>query len=110
MNQAYRDEIDNIVKAIADAGMVSKLILFGSLARGDEQPDSDIDLCALTEITDRRPIDVAVALREKLIGIKAKPLDLLAFRAADFEERSRRRSTFEYVIDRDGVVLYDGTK
>ncbi|MDR1558387.1 MAG: nucleotidyltransferase domain-containing protein [Clostridiales bacterium] len=34
--------LNNVVKAIADTGMVSKIILFGSIARGEETPDSDM--------------------------------------------------------------------
>ena len=107
MNQIYRDEIDHVVEEIRNSGMVSKIILFGSLARGEDSADSDIDLCALTDITNRRTADITVELRRKLIGIKKLPLDLFTFRADDFKERAKSHSTFEHIIDSEGVVLYD---
>ncbi|MDR0857772.1 MAG: nucleotidyltransferase domain-containing protein, partial [Oscillospiraceae bacterium] len=88
MNAKVKEELDNIVKTLADTGMVSKIILFGSMARGDDTPDSDIDLCVLTPITDRRAHDVAVDLRMKLWGVKNMPLDLLAYPQDRFAEYS----------------------
>ena len=47
MTMTRKKELDAIVKAFADTGLVTKIILFGSFARGEEAPGSDIDLCAL---------------------------------------------------------------
>ena len=70
MTEKVRSELNTIVKTIADTGIVSKIILFGSFARGEETPDSDIDLCVLTPIKDRRPLDISIELRQKLWGVK----------------------------------------
>jgi predicted nucleotidyltransferase len=44
MNQAVKTELDKIVNTLAETGIVTKIILFGSYARGDETTDSDMDL------------------------------------------------------------------
>jgi predicted nucleotidyltransferase len=106
-NQAKID-LDAIIKTIADTGIVSKIILFGSMARGDETPNSDIDLCVLTPITDRRPIDIAIDLRKKLRNLKRKtPLDILAYNQDRFAEHASRSSSFANVINTEGVVVYE---
>ena len=106
MTAQIRNELDNIIKTIADTGLASKIILFGSLARGEESPDSDIDLCILTPITDRRPIDISIELRCKLFNVK-NPLDILTYNQDRFAEHATQQSSFANVINKEGVVVYE---
>jgi predicted nucleotidyltransferase len=107
VNTTHKNEIDAIVNAIADTGLVSKIILFGSLARGSEAAGSDIDLCALTSVTDRHPADITIDLRMKLYGIQTLPLDLFTYNQDDFLRHAKRPTSFEHEIAEHGVVLYE---
>ena len=107
MTDRLRHELDVIVKTIADTGMASKIILFGSAARGDDGPNSDIDLCILTPITDRRPIDINIDLRRKLRGTRKVPLDLITYNQDRFAEHASRRTSFAHLINTEGVVVYE---
>ena len=40
MTAQVKNELDAIIGTIADTGMASKIILFGSFAKGEEKPDS----------------------------------------------------------------------
>jgi predicted nucleotidyltransferase len=101
-----RNDLDNIIKTIVDTGVASKIILFGSLARGEENLDSDIDLCVLTPIIDRRPIDISIELRRKLFSVK-NSLDILTYNQDRFVEHAAQQTSFAYVIDKEGVVVYE---
>ena len=107
MNIALRNEIDTVVKTIADTGLVSKIILFGSLARGEETSVSDIDLCALTPIKDRHPTDITIDLRMKLYETQKFPLDLFTYNQDDFLHHAKRPTSFEHEIAKHGVILYE---
>ena len=107
MNTIHKNEIDAIVSAIADTGLVSKIILFGSLAHGNEATGSDIDLCALTPVTNRHPADITIDLRMKLYGIQTLPLDLFTYNQDDFLRHAQRPTSFEHEIAANGVVLYE---
>ena len=107
MNAAYQNEIDTVVRIIAETGLVSRVILFGSLARGEDTAGSDIDLCVLTPVKDRHSADVAVDLRMKLYGIQQLPLDLFAYNHDDFLLHAKRPTSLEYEIAEHGVILYD---
>ena len=107
MNSKYKNEIDAIVRAIADTGLVSRIILFGSLAQGKEAAESDIDLCALTPVTDRHPADITVDLRMKLYGIQTLPLDLFTYNQDDFLRHAERPTSFEHEIAENGVILFE---
>ena len=107
MTEQVQNELNIIIKTIADTGIVSKIILFGSFARGDETPDSDIDLCILTPIKDRRPLDISIELRQKLWGVKKMPLDLLTYNHERFDYQAARPRSFENIITMEGITVYE---
>jgi len=107
MNENIKAELDRIVSTIASTGLVTKVILFGSYAKGEETPDSDIDLCVLTPVKDRRPLDVGIELRVKLVDIQETALDLIPFNQDEFSARAKCPGTFQNDIMKHGVVLYE---
>ena len=107
MTEQVQNELNTIVKTIADTGMASKIILFGSMARGEVMPDSDIDLCVLTPITDRRPRDMKVELRMAILSVQKTPLDLLMYNQESFAEHASRPTSFEHKISTEGKILYE---
>ncbi|GBU20521.1 hypothetical protein R80B4_00399 [Fibrobacteres bacterium R8-0-B4] len=107
MNDKVKNELDRIVDTLADTGIVSRILLFGSYARGEETPDSDIDLCVITPVQDRRPIDITIDLRQKIYDLRETPLDLLTRTQEDFTYRAAYVGSLEHVIAREGVVLYE---
>jgi predicted nucleotidyltransferase len=107
MTAEVKQEIDTIVKVIADTGLVSKIILFGSMARGDDNPGSDIDLCVLTPVKDRRPLDMSINFRMAVRKLQKSPLDLITYNNERFLYQSERPRTFENIIKNEGVTLYE---
>ena len=107
MTEYIKNELNAIVKTMVDTGLVSKIILFGSFALGEETPDSDIDLCVLTTISNRRTRDIKVDLRMAILGIQKTPLDLLMYNHDTFAEHASRPTSFEHMINMQGKVLYE---
>jgi len=107
MDEKVKTELDNIVRVLADTGTVSKVFLFGSYARGEETPDSDIDLCVLTPEKVEDEFVLAGNLRQKLRGVKTMPLDLLAFNQDDFYTYYEFPASIQYEIAENGVLLYE---
>jgi predicted nucleotidyltransferase len=106
MDEKVKTELDNIVRALAATGTVSKIYLFGSYACGEETPDSDIDLCVLTPEKVEDNYEVAGNFRTKLRGIKTMPLDLLAYNHDEFYARAGSPASFQHEIAENGVLLY----
>ena len=107
MDKSVKDELDKIVNTLVETGIVTKVILFGSYARGEETPDSDIDLCVLTPVKNRRPIEFMSDFRLKLLGVKTMPLDLLAYNQDEFYTNAERPMSFHHDIVENGVLLYE---
>ena len=75
-----RDEILNTLKAhLAEltADGVCAIFLFGSIARGEDRPDSDVDL--LVELDPERNIGIFafLSLKQRLEDILGRPVDLV---------------------------------
>lgn len=65
--------------AILDAHGVRRASLFGSVARGDARPDSDVDI--LVELERGRTLLDLVALKRELEAVFGRPADVVTFNA-----------------------------
>ncbi|MGD0497391.1 MAG: nucleotidyltransferase domain-containing protein [Bryobacteraceae bacterium] len=102
MAQADRGEI---VERITRRFSPEKIILFGSRARGDARPDSDVDLLVLfQEVDDARAR--AVELYVALVGCGVAT-DILVSTTARFERYKNVVNTVYWPAAREGKVLYE---
>ena len=83
----------------------SKVILFGSQARGTAKADSDIDLCILNSGTSRK-LDVSRQVRRALHSEIKSPIDVLVYSPEEFASRARELKSIERVIAEEGIPLY----
>jgi len=99
------NNISNITQIIAYTLPNSKVIIFGSYARGTQNEHSDIDICVIVDDLKMRRIEACHLLRKSFIGKINVPIDILVFEKKDFEENSKNPSTIEYTIAKEGVEL-----
>jgi predicted nucleotidyltransferase len=98
------EQIDHMVKRIVKKFHPEKIILFGSRARGDAGPDSDVDLLVVMDFEGSKldkTVEVGVAL-----GNLPVPTDIILSRPQDFAWRKEIVGTIEYPAAREGKVLY----
>ncbi|HLZ73260.1 MAG TPA: DUF4209 domain-containing protein [Dehalococcoidia bacterium] len=82
-----------------------RVILFGSHARGEAGPDSDVDLLiVLPSADDRR--GAAIEIRKALAGVRV-PHDIIVTDPVDIAQRGDEPSSVLYSALREGRVLYD---
>ena len=94
-----------IVRRIVDALDREKIILFGSYARGNAGPDSDIDLLVIKKgVRDVR--DAGVRAR-RAVGDILRPFDILVRTPEDFERYSKWLGCVMRDIAREGKTLYE---
>jgi uncharacterized protein len=90
-------------RRLAEAAPEARVILFGSHARGDARPDSDLDLLVIEpELGSRRA--EFVRLREAL-GAIGVPVDLIVLSAAHVERWGEVPGTMIHQALRDGRLL-----
>ena len=83
-----------------------RIILFGSAARGEVEPDSDLD--PLVVLDDDVPLEKlgAKAVYAARGGYR-RPVDIIPCRASVFEKRARAVGSFAHIVRRDGVTVYE---
>ena len=92
------------IERIVEAANPIRIIAFGSRARGDFRPHSDLDLAVIVDHLDpnaKRPVT-----RSTLGGISMS-IDLLVFDHARHEHMRRMLGSVNDEIDLHGIVLYN---
>lgn len=103
-----REVVDSLVPLLLAEleSQIHSLVLFGSVARGEARPDSDVDILLLTEA----PLAVRQRIDEISYDIDLKNTvftQLVVLTTKNFEAEARMRSYFSSDIFRDGIVLHD---
>src|SRR5262245_24644795 len=97
-------EIRRMVRRIVSQFRPDRIILFGSHARGDAGPDSDVDLLVVMPVEGSRR-EKAVEIGVALHGIRL-PKDIIVTTPEAYETRKEIVGTIERPADREGKVLY----
>lgn len=102
--QPEQDQIEKLVRCIVDAVHPLRIVLFGSAARGEARPASDIDLLVLMpEGTHRR--HTAQYLYRIVSGITV-PFDLIVATPGDLERHRDNVGLIYRAILEEGKTLY----
>ena len=97
-------EIESIVQQLIDKYRPSKIILFGSAARGDYDKVNDLDFLILKQDVPSRGLDRMREL-DDLID-REMAVDMLIYRPDEFEDRIRLGDPFIKNILSEGQVLH----
>lgn len=101
-----RDWIPDVVDDVVAAFDPVRVIVFGSVARGQDHPSSDLDLLVLFD-------DLTARDRRRMMGqIRATiaapiPIDVLVASASEFEARKDMNGSPYYWPAREGRVVYE---
>jgi predicted nucleotidyltransferase len=96
--------IDRMVKRIVKKFHPEQVILFGSHARGEAGPDSDVDLLVVMPV-EGSTFDKCIEIRQALRFIPV-PVDVIVTRPEDFAWRRNVVGTIEWPATHEGKVLY----
>ena len=98
--------LDSFITAIRGRfpNKIEQIIVYGSKARGDARPDSDLDV--LVVLKD----DAVPRSRIRLLGYElALQTDvvpsILVYTTQEIEQRRKHRSVFVEAVEREGVVV-----
>jgi predicted nucleotidyltransferase len=100
VDHAIKRMVDRIVRQFQP----ERVILFGSHARGEAGPDSDVDLLVVVPVEGlkhKKQVEIRVALHDIRI-----PKDIIVTTPEDFDWRKDVVGTIEYPAAREGKVLY----
>jgi uncharacterized protein len=104
MAPSLQSAIDNITAQLIEKYKPEKIILFGSAARGDAAPDSDVDLLIIKR--DTPPFSADRIMEVSSLIERDVPVDFLVYRPEEFEKRISLGDPFIGLILKEGKVLY----
>lgn len=96
--------IQEMVRRIVAGFEPEKIILFGSQARGDAGPDSDVDLLVVMETAAKRDTTRDIRMALDAMGI---PKDVVVITPDEFERYKDIVGTVAYPAHHEGRVLYE---
>jgi predicted nucleotidyltransferase len=99
-----RGDIAKMVRRIVRRFNPEQVILFGSHARGEAGPDSDVELLVVMDVKGserEKAVEIGVALGDMPI-----PKDIIVTRPAEYGWRKQAIGTLERAAAREGKVLY----
>jgi predicted nucleotidyltransferase len=102
--------IRDITSTIRDACEPERIVIFGSRARGDATPDSDLDILVIME-SDKREVDrirdVARLVRRYSRPPYMMPMDIMVKTPAEIRQRLAMGDRFLDHILADGKTAYE---
>ncbi len=100
-----RDTLAKCLKAFDRARHVRAIYLFGSYARGESRPDSDIDLCIVADGAERQ-LDAARDFRHEIWDLHPLPaLTLVPISPQRLEEKKACGDHFFQTVLSEGLLL-----
>ena len=97
------DEIAERIAPVAKKYNIPKVYIFGSYARGEANPDSDVDL--MIEVGNLRGLEVIGALEEFKNALN-KPVDLITTRSLTQERAQKYSKVFIDNLENDRRLIY----
>ncbi len=83
-----------------------RVIVFGSVARGDAGPDSDLDLLVVVDDDTPREVFSAQSVYQARRDYH-HAVDILPCRASALTARARAKGSFADIVLREGVAVYE---
>jgi uncharacterized protein len=108
VTQLGPETLTEIVRRIRSVANPRKIVLFGSRARGEHRPDSDVDLLVIEDSPlprHRRSIPLYAALADLPIDVDT---EVVVYTPAEVAEWRGANAAFVTTALREGKVLYEG--
>jgi predicted nucleotidyltransferase len=103
--QPQRETLARCLEAMNRALPLRRAILFGSHARGEARPDSDVDLCLVAEGAEQQ-LDAAAKFRRAMRSIWPCPaFTLIPITPSRLEEKKVVGDHFFFTVLKEGVLL-----
>lgn len=106
LSDPVKTALSHAVRTIAQRIPARAIYLFGSYARGEQRPESDIDLLVVVDDeTEQPPRRLASEAYASLAGTKL-PVEIKVVRQGDFRRRSSWISSVERAVQAEGRLIY----
>lgn len=100
-----RTELQQTLRSLKDAFPVESIYVFGSYARGDERPESDLDLLVVYSTPPEDVFEAAYQIRRHIHERLDIAVDVVVTTSDRFERRRHQNWTIEHTAQEEGVAV-----
>ena len=101
----HRAGLEACLRAFDAVAPIREILLFGSFARGEARPDSDVDLCIVADGADRQ-LETARRFRRAVRDIRAKPpMTLVPISPGRLAEKRECGDHFFQTVVQEGILI-----
>jgi predicted nucleotidyltransferase len=101
------ETIQELVQRLVEFYQPERIYLFGSAARGEDGPDSDLDLCVVLPDDAPESLYRDRSIHGRFWGLSAA-VDIVRLRSSDFDARAEYvTASLPATVVREGRLLYD---
>ncbi|MGO9261915.1 MAG: nucleotidyltransferase domain-containing protein [Bryobacteraceae bacterium] len=105
-----QETIEEITRRLVEFYRPVRIYLFGSEARGESGPDSDLDFCVVLPDDAPPSLYKAAGVHRNLWGLRAA-VDVVRIARGDFDLRAAHvLSSLPATVVREGRILYDAER
>jgi uncharacterized protein len=97
--------VEQIAEKIVTALHPRRIVLFGSRARGNAGPESDLDL--MIEMESDLPAAERIRAVDRLFTPRTWPMDVVVFTPQEAARQRVSRNSLVRTVEREGKVLYE---
>ena len=92
-------------------GLIQRIVMYGSYARGDAKEDSDVDVLIVVDESSPSVVEETRAVRYQVMeNYQYQPLlSLLVLSDKDWQGLSKRSAGLKYNIEREGITIWSKT-
>lgn len=103
------DLLEGIVRNIVDAMPTDSIYIFGSYARGEQTPKSDVDIYAISSDPSRSTSELSFEARKAIFPLMEESglqFDIIGASRESFDNNVRKFGYVEYFVNEEGVKIY----
>ena len=101
-----KNQIHELANTILRLFNAKKIFVFGSYAHGTPGSDSDLDLCIVADLGNKRKIELLRDIRREIKESFQFPIDILVYDNQEFSERAVHQNTLEHKISTQGTLIH----
>lgn len=100
------ENIKSLVDSIVEATAPVKVYLFGSVADGSANAESDYDFYVVVNDSDINTLKIATKAYRSIRGKKTRPVDIVVGKKSSFEKRKNWELSVEREVAMKGILVY----
>jgi predicted nucleotidyltransferase len=100
------EKLNRVVEILIKEAAPEKIIIFGSHARNEANPQSDIDFLVVTQNSSENRFQMAIRLRRCLSPLRI-PVDIIVHDCKTVMEWENVPGNLLYTITHEGKVIYE---